>query len=207
MATSSAITISSAVEGLVDEVVMRRLLLYVGAIPGAIYGRQGKAYLRQHIARYNAAARHSAWAVLIDLDNDAACAPTLQEKWLASPAPSMCFRIAVRAVEIWLLADRQRFAQFLSIPVSRIPPVLEAVDDPKLLLINLARHSRKRAMREDMVPRQRSGRKVGPAYASRLMEFVEDTTTGWRPDVAAEESDSLKRCLHCLYRLVSTSHG
>jgi hypothetical protein len=119
----------------------------------------------------------------------------------------MCFRIAVRAVETWLLADRQRFAQFLRIPVSRIPPVLEAVDDPKLLLVNLARHSRKRAMREDMVPRQRSGRKVGPAYASRLMEFVENTTTGWRPDVAAEESDSLKRCLHCLYRLVSTSHG
>ncbi len=75
--------ISSAVEGLVDEVVMRRLLLYVGAIPGTIiYGRQGKAYLRQHITRYNAAARHSAWAVLIDLDNDAACAPMLQEKWL-----------------------------------------------------------------------------------------------------------------------------
>src|SRR5262249_39926948 len=179
MATSSAITISSAVEGLVDEVVMRRLLLYVGAIPGAIYGRQGKAYLRQHITRYNAAARHSAWTILIDLDNDAACAPTLQETWL--------------------LADRQRFAQFLSIPVSRIPLVLEAVDDPKLLLVNLARHSRKRAMQEDMVPRQRSGRKVGPAYASRLMEFVEDMTIGWRPDVAAEESDSLKRCLHCLY--------
>jgi hypothetical protein len=183
---------------------MRRLLLYVGAIPGAVHGRQGKAYLRHHITRYNAAARHSSWAVLIDLDNDAACAPTLQKKWLASPAPRMCFRIAVRAVETWLLADRQRFAQFLSIPVSRIPPVLESVDDPKLLLVNLARHSRKRAMREDMVPRQRSGRKVGPAYASRLMEFVEDTTTGWRPDVAAEESDSLKRCLHCLYRLVST---
>ena len=131
----------------------------------------------------------------------------LQEKWLDSPAPRMCFRIAVRAVETWLLADRQRLAQFLSIPVSRIPPVLEAVDDPKLLLVNLARHSRQRATREDMVPRQRSGRKVGPAYASRLMEFVEDTTTGWRPDVAAEESDSLKRCLHRLYRLGSTSHG
>ena len=199
--------ISSAVEGLVDEVVMRRLLRYVGAIPGAVYGRQGKAYLRQHITRYNAAARHSAWAILIDLDHNAACAPTLQEKWLASPAPHMCFRIAVRAVETWLLADHQRFAQFLSIPVSRIPPVLEAVDDPKLLLVNLARHSRKRAIREDMVPRQRSGRKVGPAYAAHLMEFVEDTTIGWRPDVAAEESNSLKRCLHCLYRLISTAHA
>jgi len=207
MAMSSAITISSAVEGLVDEVVMRRLLLYVGAIPGAVYGRQGKAYLRQHITRYNIAARHNAWAILIDLDNEAACAPTLREKLLASPTPRMCFRIAVRAVETWLLADRQRFAQFLSIPVSRIPPVLEAVDDPKLLLVNLARHSRKRAMREDMVPRQRSGRKVGPAYASRLMEFAENTTIGRRPDVAAAESDSLQRCLHCLYRLISTSHG
>ena len=42
--------ISSAVEGLIDEAVMRRLLLYVGAIPGTVYGRQGKAYLK-HISR------------------------------------------------------------------------------------------------------------------------------------------------------------
>jgi hypothetical protein len=205
MVTSSAFMISSAVEGLIDEAVMRRLLLYVGAIPGTVYGRQGKAYLKQHITRYNAAARHSAWVILLDLDNDAACAPTLQKTWLPSRAPRMCFRIAVRAVETWLLADRQRLAQFLSIPVSRIPPALEAENDPKSLLVNLARHSRKRATREDMVPRQHSGRKVGPAYASRLMEFIEDTTTGWRPDVAAKESDSLKRCLRCLYSFVSTS--
>src|SRR5712691_5308903 len=112
----------------------------------------------------------------------------LQEKWLASPAPRMCFRIAVRAVETWLLADRQRLAQFLSIPVSRIPPALEAENDPKSLLVNLARHSRKRATRADMVPRQHSGRKVGPAYASRLMEFIEDTTTGWQTAFLASPS-------------------
>jgi hypothetical protein len=184
---------------------MRRLLLYVGAIPGTVYGRQGKAYLKQHITRSNAAARHSAWVILLDLDKDAACAPTLQRTWLPSRAPRMCFRIAVRAVETWLLADRQHLAQFLSIPASRIPSALEAENDPKSLLVHPARHSRKRATREDMVPRQHSGRKVGPAYASRLMEFIEDTTTGWRPDVAAKESDSLKRCLRCLHSLVSTS--
>jgi hypothetical protein len=105
MATSGAVMISSAVEGFVDEAVMRRLLLYVGAIPGTVYGRQGKAYLKQHITRYNAAARHSAWVILIDLDNDAACAPTLQKTWLPSHAPHMCFRIAVRDVETWFRGD------------------------------------------------------------------------------------------------------
>ena len=34
-----------------------------------------------------------------------------------------------RATAAQGLAERQRFAQFLRIPVSRIPPVLEAVDD------------------------------------------------------------------------------
>jgi hypothetical protein len=84
----------------------------------------------------------------------------------------MCFRVAVRETEAWLLADRERLARFLGISTSRIPLDPEAMDDPKSLMVDLARHSRRREIREDMIPRSGSGRNVGPAYVSRLIEFV-----------------------------------
>jgi hypothetical protein len=54
-----------------------------------------------------------------------------------------------------------------------------------------------------MVPRPESGRQIGPAYTSRLIQFVEDTQAGWRPEVAAAVSDSLARCLRSLGRLIA----
>jgi hypothetical protein len=197
-----AVVIYGAVEGLVDEAVVRRLIRHVGAEPGPIYGKNGKVYLRKQVKGYNEAARWTPWIVLVDLNHDADCAPPFQAEWLPSPAPKMCFRVTVRQVEAWLLADRERMARFLRVPLPRIPYSLETVDDPKRLMVDLARRSRRRDIREDMVPRPDSGRKVGPAYASRLIEFVGDEREEWRPDVAARSSDSLNRCLRCLCRLV-----
>ena len=95
--------ISGAVEGTVDEAVVRRLILHIGAEPGAMYGKNGKPHLRKHLKGYNEAARHTPWMVLVDLDHDADCAPPFRTEWLPSVAPYMCFRIAVREVEAWLL--------------------------------------------------------------------------------------------------------
>jgi hypothetical protein len=80
----------------------------------------------------NRAARFSPWIVLVDLDLDAECAPPLRKSWLSKPSHYMCFRIAVRAIEAWLMADRERFARFLSIDIARIPRDVEAVKHPKL---------------------------------------------------------------------------
>jgi len=195
------VVISAAVEGLVDEAVARRLIALVGATPGPVYGKSGKAYLRQRIAGYNNAARHSPWLVLVDLDSDAACAPPLLAAWLPMPAPYISFRVAVRETEAWLLADAQHLAAFLRIACSRIPRDPESLDNPKNTLVELARHSRSRSVREDMVPRPASGRPVGPAYVSRLIEFVSGPSALWRPETAARRSDSLNRCLIGLRRL------
>jgi hypothetical protein len=62
-------------------------------------------------------------------------------------------------------------------------------------VVDLARRSRRRAIRDDFVPREGSGRRIGPLYTSRMIEFVEDMTAGWRPDEAARLSPSLARCL------------
>ena len=112
----------------------------------------------------------------------------------------MCFRVAVRQIEAWLLADSERLARFLSIAIARVPVDPEALDNPKETLVNLARHSRRRDIREDMVPRPRSGRSVGAAYTSRLIEFAE---TQWRPEIAAERADSLRRCRIRIERLIA----
>ena len=50
------LTILCAVEGIVDEAVARRLVREVGANPGAVYGKKGKAHLRGRLSGYNQAA-------------------------------------------------------------------------------------------------------------------------------------------------------
>ena len=71
--------------------------------------------------------------------------------------------------------------------------------DPKATVVQLARQSRQPKHRQDLVPRPESRRSVERAYALRLSEFAR---LRWRPDVAETRSDSLRRTLGCLRRLV-----
>lgn len=66
-------------------------------------------------------------------------------------------------------------------------------------MIYLASRSRRRAIRMDMVPRQNSGRSEGPAYTSRMIEYVQDF---WRPEVAGKHAESLRRAITCLRRII-----
>lgn len=193
------VVISVAVEGVTDEVVARRLITLAGGEPGPVYGKQGKPHLRKRLTGYNHAARHAPWLVLIDLDRDPTCPPEARAQWLAQPAPYLCLRVVVHAIEAWLMADAEGFASFLGVPVRKLPSIPDAVWNPKDLAINLARSSKRKNIRDDMVPREGSGRPVGPAYPSRLMEFA---TAHWRPEVAAARSDSLQRAIRCLDELV-----
>ena len=203
MPAITPIVISSAVEGVVDEAVVKRLIVEAGGEIGPIYGKRGKSLLRQRVNGYNKAAHHHPWIVLVDLNREEDCPPPLKESWLPNPGPFMCFRIAVREIEAWLLADRERFASFFRVRLSDVPAEPELLDDPKEAVIKLSRQSRSRDIRLDMVPRPRSGRKIGPAYVSRLIEFASDPQRGWRPGRAARSSDSLSRSLARIRELVN----
>jgi len=87
---------------------------------------------------------------------------------------------------------------FLGVATSRIPASPETLGDPKRTVVDIARHSRRRDIRDDMVPRPGSGREVGQGYAAHLIEFISNETSGWRPDVAAENAESLDRCVRRL---------
>lgn len=191
-----AITI--AVEGITDAAVVKRLLKEANLELGHEYVKNGKGALDQNLAGYNNAARFSCWLVLRDLDHDASCAPQLRHKMLFAPATHMRFHVSVRAVEAWLLADAESFGQFFSLPPSRIPAEPESVRDPKHVLVNLVRQSRKKAVREALSPPLGVSAKVGPGYAALLIQFI---TQQWRPGLAARRSPSLAR-LRTFLRMV-----
>lgn len=202
MTQSLVVHVACAVEGLLDEAVLRRLIGLEGGTLWPVHGKQGKHYLRSRIGGYNNAARNSAWVVLVDLNHEFECAPLLLHDWLPSPARLMSFRIAVREVESWLLGDRERMAAFLAVPRSRIPERPDLIDDPKAEIVRLARNSRKRDIREGAVPGPGSGRSVGTDYTSLMLDFVRGA---WRPDQAALQSPSLAACVESIRQLVLSS--
>jgi hypothetical protein len=191
--------VAGAVEGLVDEAVLKRLVREAGATLGPVHGRQGKSRILKHLEGYNSSASRFPWVVLIDLNGDASCAPALRRELLPRISPFLCFRIAVREIESWVMADRERFASFLGVPLALVPASPESERDPKARVVALARRSSRREIREDMVPSPGSGRVAGPAYDSRLTEFA---LNAWRPGVAGKRAASLAGTIRRLKRLV-----
>ncbi len=187
------------VEGRTDEAVVRRILDHMGIPAGRTYGKNGKDALLQRLSKYNQAAQFNPWLVVVDLDQDAQCAPAYLNHHIAQRlpqlAPRMYLRVAVRAIESWLLADAEQIAQFLGVRVQLVPVNPDTEEDPKRTLVNLARRSRYRTIRQDLVPRPGSGASVGPDYVGRLLGF---TMQRWHPDIAAQHSNSLHRCIEAL---------
>ncbi|GIW91787.1 MAG: hypothetical protein KatS3mg109_2219 [Pirellulaceae bacterium] len=190
--------VSIAVEGLLDEAVAKRLVRFVGAEPGPVFGKQGKSWLLQRLSGFNHAGQYAPWFVLVDLDRSADCAPPFRARVLPNPARLMCFRIAVRMVEAWLLADRKNLARFLGISSRLIPANPESLQNPKQEIIRLAQRSSNRDIRKDLVPRRGTSAPVGPAYVSRLGEFVD---RHWNPEEARRHAPSLDRAIRCLEKL------
>ena len=113
----------------------------------------------------------------------------------------MCFRIAVRAVEAWLLADRANMARFLSVSRDLIDPYPERLAAPKKHVISLGRRSRSKAIREGLAPAAGDSRAVGPEYTLMMGEFARDR---WSPQRAGERSPSLRHAMERCLSLAAT---
>lgn len=186
-----------AVEGAIDEAVVRRLLPNRVEVRG-VYGRGGKQDLLRRLEAYNTAAAFGAWVVLIDLDHDAKCPGEYRQALLRRESPGLRLRIAVREVETWLLADHVNVASFLGVPRAAVPAQPELESNAKQTLVNLARRSRLRAIRELMVPTQGSGRSVGIGYSGLVIGFIGGA---WDPAAACTRSTSLAGCVRRLEEL------
>jgi hypothetical protein len=195
--------INAACEGLVDRSVLERLLASHQLDLGTVYEMGGKQRLDNKLAGYRSAARFSPWIVLRDLDDDAACAPELASKLAPDQQTGLCLIVAVRQMEAWLLADRPGIAGHLKVAQRRIPEQPELLPDSKLTMINLARHSRSRDIRSDMLPLPGSGRKVGTGYTANVQGFVQSL---WDFRRAAAAAPSLGTFVDRLKRYHQTGH-
>lgn len=160
-------------------------------------GKSGNTYIRQRMRGFNEAARHLPHFVITDLDS-IVCPPVLIQHWVDfTPRAGFLFRIAVREAEAWLLADKIRFAEFIGVSSSLIPDDSEQVNDPKEFIINLARRSRKRSIK-DIVPTGTS--KVGPGFNLVMEEFIHHH---WNVNDAANNSRSLRKAITRINQFLS----
>ena len=103
-----------------------------------------------------------------------------------SPPEGLLFVVPVREVESWIMADAPSFRRFFSL--NKVDDSPELLDDPKEYLVSLARNSRRRAVREGVVPKGTA--KVGGLYNSILLDFIHNH---WKVDRARRRSPSLQR--------------
>ncbi len=193
----NSLGVNIAVEGDLDEALLKKVLNSIGIEVVPVYGKRGKSNLRENAPRYNLAAQHGRWIVLVDLNNEAECPPPLINSWLPTRNQNLQLRVAVRTIEAWLLAERDEIARFLAVSKQRIPLYPENEDKPKRILINIARHSRSKAIRTDIVPKDGSTAIQGPGYTTCLIEFA---IKYWNPERAASNASSLKRSIKSLLR-------
>ena len=168
---------------------------------GSCSNKKGFGDIKNSLPAYNNAANGMPYLVLTDLDN-AECPLVILSEWLTQPKhPNLLFRIAVKEVEAWLLAHREAFAEFLGISVSLIPANVDEIPDPKQLLIYLAKKSKKRKLRDAIVPERNSTAKIGKDYNGQLIQFVQNN---WQVEAAQVNSRSLQRAMNALINFQPT---
>lgn len=187
--------VNLAVEDSLSEAVLRRIISVsrTDFTVAHCYCRGGYGYLKRTIRGFNNAAKGTPFIVLADLE--AECPPSQVRSWLpVAMHPNLMFRIAVKEVESWLMADRIGFASFLGINRKLMPNNADEIGDPKQYLINLAKKSRQK-LREAIVPSPNSTAKIGPDYNGQLSSF---TFNAWNTDEAVKNSDSLYRAVNAI---------
>lgn len=182
-----------AVEDELSGAVMEKLIAFLGrSFAIRVVNARGYGTLKKGMNKFREASRVLPHIVLTDLDRYP-CPPVLLDDWGARQLPAnLLFRIAVREVEAWLLADRVGIAEFLDIDLQKVPQAPETEGDPKRTLINLARKSRKRRLSREIVPATGSAATIGPFYNPHFINFV---NTRWNIVQARRYAPSLDRAL------------
>ena len=106
------------------------------------------------------------WVVIRDLDQDdrGTCLPELRSRLLGGTGPSdgMCFRLAVRSIEAWLMADHEGFVDHFGPqqpPARRCGrhPRPQANTDGSLQVLTQTGYPRGRSPQEGKRPKARTG--------------------------------------------------
>lgn len=191
-------------EGRLEEPVAEKLLVYCGHEKGTVYGCQGFDYIQTKAAQFQPLASGNAGVLVLTdfMDSRTPCPPRALEKYIlkhmTNPPKTFLCRFAVAELESWLLADQKGMADFLKISTAKIPSTPDELPDPKQHLVNLARKSRKKSVRDGIVPEKSHGGVVAPDYLATMRSFVRDY---WNIENAINNSPSLARCVQRLQQL------
>ncbi|MDZ7919381.1 hypothetical protein [Rhodoferax sp.] len=186
------VDVALVAEDVLSLAVMRKVIEHTGRDYQIVrtLNEKGVGNIRKALDKYRNASYALAHVVLVDLD-DAECPPLLREQWGVVNLPdAMLFRVAVREIESWVLADRDGFSAFFGVAVNKITQDPESLQDPKQSLINIVRKGRNRKLITEIVPAQGVPMSKGPLYNERLTEFVTDV---WDVDKAISSAPSLRR--------------
>jgi hypothetical protein len=181
-----------ATEDALSEAVGRRLILDLesGIEVGLQLRRGGNGHLRSNLDKFIALARRDPVLLITDLDRQG-CAASLRRAWIGARRlpDTLIFRVAVREIEAWLLADHQGVSQLMGGKVTRLPPHPDGLADPKRTLLDLASRA-SQPIKADLVAPKGALATQGLGYNNRLSQFAQST---WSPTRAAERSESLRR--------------
>jgi hypothetical protein len=183
-------SIAVVCEGDTDLPVLRALVEDAGMVITDELDMAGKHPLDSMLSGFNDAAKGSPWLVIRDLDYDASCAPSYLAEIAFRPSLWMCFRLAVREIEAWLIADRRAFAEYLKVPLTRIPLDPDAERDPTRTIVDLAQRSTSASIRNRIVPKPGYRTQVGRQYETCLIDFA---VNHWSLERACKNSESLRR--------------
>lgn len=189
-----------ATEDSLSESVGRRLIAEIGSHVevGLTFRKNGFGYLKANIDKFCNVAQRSPLFLITDLDKEK-CAALLISKWIGNRTlpENLVFRVAVREIEAWLLADHVGMKELLGKGADKLPADPDQLLDPKKSLLKFASGA-PRAVRNDLLVEPGAVASQGLGYNQRLGEFVRNT---WDPNRAASCSNSLFRTLKRLQQL------
>jgi len=181
-----------ASEDEISETIIRTLLKESGykfTIQNS-FREGGNGYLKNNLEKFCNLAKRSPVLLLTDLDTNP-CPIYLKQKWLGKikPPENLLFRVAVKEIEAWLIADHDAIQKLLGKNITKLPADADKIDNPKKFLIDLAKKSN-RLVRDGFVQEKNAIASQGIAYNEILCKFVEKE---WSPKRAAWNSESLRR--------------
>lgn len=196
-----------ATEDALSEAVVDRLVAEVnhGLEVVVRIGRKGNEFLKKKLPELCAWSKSTPVVLVTDLDRGE-CPLRLILEWAhgASLPHRLLFRVAVREVEAWLLADREAFSEFVGAPINKVPLHPEILDTPKQTLLGLVRRYGRRQLKNELLPAPGSLAPVGLGYNSVLIDYVNNS---WSPQRASMNADSLARAQIRLHELGSNVNG
>jgi len=182
-------------EGMLEIPAAQKIIYAIGLETDrtVLINKRGRHAFWKDAPRYNKAAAHlGPIFALADLESEPCPSGLIAGYLRARRHPHFVLRVAERMLESWLLADTSALAKYLRVSARRFPRNPDTEPNPKRTLVNLARQSTSRSLKQDLVPDQDSRGLVGKGYVPRMTEFIE---TAWRPLEARSNSESLRRAI------------